>query len=123
LGIFLGSLKPYFLDSYLGYFGKEVLEGSVGNGASIQDAVLLGVLGISVLIGVFASQLATETWETVLAEVEQEKEVHDESKDKYVRDVFGFELPVWVIDFQVNLKAADDRINGLVDQVCVNRSK
>jgi hypothetical protein len=80
----------------------------------------LGVLGVSVLIGVFASQLATETWETVLVEAEQEKEVKDEPADKYVREVFGLDLPEWMIDFQVNLKVADERINGLVDQVsCV----
>jgi uncharacterized membrane protein YdjX (TVP38/TMEM64 family) len=122
LGIFLGSLKPYFLDSYIGYFGKEVLEGSVGNGANVQDVALLGVFGVSVLIGVFASQLATETWETVLVEAEQDKETKDEPADRYVRDVFGLDLPEWMIDFQVNLKAADERINGLVDQVsCVHK--
>ena len=31
-GIFLGSLKPYLLDSYLGYFGKEVIQGGGGGG-------------------------------------------------------------------------------------------
>ena len=49
-GIFLGSLKPYFLDSYLGYFGKSIVDGSAAaqqaeGGSSLQDYALIGVLG------------------------------------------------------------------------------
>merc|ERR1712232_25712 len=52
-GIFLGSLKPYLLDSYLGYFGKNLIDGS--SGEESQDIILFVVLGLSILIGVFAS--------------------------------------------------------------------
>ena len=72
-GIFIGSLKPYLLDSYLGYFGKELIDGSSTDTGGMQDTILLVVLGVSVLIGVFASQLAGETWESVTAEIEAEE--------------------------------------------------
>jgi len=45
-GIFLGSLKPYLLDSYLGYFGKQVVEGTESSG--YEDIILLVALGVSV---------------------------------------------------------------------------
>lgn len=32
-GIFLGSMKPYLLDSYLGVFGKQIVDGDAGGGA------------------------------------------------------------------------------------------
>lgn len=56
-GIFLGSLKPYLLDSYLGYFGKTIVDGTVADASGTQDVILLVALGVSVLIGVFASQV------------------------------------------------------------------
>ena len=72
VGIFVGSLKPYLLDSYLGYFGKSVVDGSIATDTS-NDAILLGALGVAVLIGTFASQLASKTFESITAEVEAEK--------------------------------------------------
>ena len=71
IGIFVGSLKPYLLDSYLGVFGKSLVDGSAATSES-NDLVLLAALGIAVLIGVFASQLANETFESITAEVENE---------------------------------------------------
>ena len=42
-GVFLGSLKPYLLDSYLGVFGKQVVEGTAGDpgGISLSSSYLL----------------------------------------------------------------------------------
>lgn len=118
-GVFLGSLKPYLLDSYLGYFGKEVLQGSSDNTAGLQDFVLLGVLGVSVLIGVFASQLASETWDSVLQEIEDEKkqnvEEGEEEPDDVTREMFGIQLPEWMVGFQYAMKDADQRVNELVE--------
>ena len=118
-GIFLGSLKPYLLDSYLGYFGKQIVDGSAGE-TGMQDVILLVALGVSVLIGVFASQLANETWESVLAEVEAEKKEKqgsdEEEKDTIVREVFGIKLPDFLIGFQLGLKDSDIRINRLIDE-------
>lgn len=118
-GIFLGSLKPYLLDSYLGYFGKEVVQGTSDQGG-MQDFLLLTALGVSILIGVFASQLAAETWDSVLEEVEAEKKakaaVGDivEEEDGVVREILGMELPEWAVGFQLSLKASDQRISEIV---------
>lgn len=120
-GIFLGSLKPYLLDSYLGYFGKSVVDGTAANDGGIQDILLLVALGFSVLIGVFASQLAGETWDAILAEEESEKNAdgegeEDEKNDGIVREVFGIELPLWMVGFQLSLQEADERMNTLIVQ-------
>lgn len=121
-GIFLGSLKPYFLDSYLGYFGKDIIQGNVDTNG-IQDALLITALGISVLIGVFASQLASETWDTVLEEIELEKKQKlllnnttdiTTENDGIVRKIFDMDIPKWIIGFQLALKDADKSINDVV---------
>ena len=121
-GIFLGSLKPYFLDSYLGYFGKSLIDGTVNDGG-MQDYILIGVLGFSVLIGVFASQLASETWDAVLKEQEAEDKMKNEGDDAaadgddgITTEIFGYELPQWMVGFQYALQDADERINTLVLQ-------
>mmetsp|Transcript_21350 Transcript_21350/g.50535 ORF Transcript_21350/g.50535 Transcript_21350/m.50535 type:complete len:615 (-) Transcript_21350:65-1909(-) len=128
-GIFLGSLKPYFLDSYLGYFGKSMVDGTANEGG-LQDYVLIGVLGFSVLIGVFASQLASETWDAIQKEQEAEdrerklselaesgeRDDNNDEDDDVVTEVFGFELPMWVVGFQYGLQDADERMNTLVLQ-------
>jgi len=118
-GIFLGSLKPYLLDSYLGYFGKELVEGA--GSSDTEDAILLVVLGFSVLIGVFASQLASETWEAVQKEVELEKEALEnsgekkEEKDGIVRSIAGIDLPEIFVGAQINWKEASERIEEFIE--------
>ncbi|KAL3943752.1 MAG: hypothetical protein SGBAC_002175 [Bacillariaceae sp.] len=113
-GIFLGSLKPYLLDSYLGYFGKTVVDGTAGDPGGFQDGLLLVALGFSVLIGVFASQLAGETWDSVLEE--QKAEVDGEDDDGIVREVFGVTLPDALVNFQSALQLADERIDKIILQ-------
>jgi uncharacterized membrane protein YdjX (TVP38/TMEM64 family) len=120
-GIFLGSLKPYLLDSYLGVFGRSLVDGTAANDGGLQDSLLLVALGFSVLIGVFASQLAGETWEAVLQEEEAAKkekgeEEIDESGDGIIREVFGANLPQWLVGFQLALQEADERIDTLILQ-------
>jgi uncharacterized membrane protein YdjX (TVP38/TMEM64 family) len=118
-GIFLGSLKPYLLDSYLGYFGKDVIQG-VSDPTGMQDLLLLSALGISIMIGVFASQLASETWDSVLQEVEAEKksktviDAEATESDGIARDLFGFQLPDWVVGFQLSLKASSEEISEII---------
>lgn len=115
-GIFLGSLKPYLLDSYLGYFGKSLVDGSASQ-SGWEDALLLAALGASVIIGVFASQLAGETWDSVLEEVEAEKANAKEEEEKEPegkRQFLGFDLPDWVVSFQDNMDKADNRVNTMV---------
>jgi uncharacterized membrane protein YdjX (TVP38/TMEM64 family) len=126
-GIFLGSLKPYLLDSYLGYFGKTIVDGTAAaaseDASGMQDIILLVALGLSVLIGVFASQLAGETWETVLEEVEAEKrekegdeQEPDQQDDGIVREFLNMQVPDWLVGFQISLAMADDRIHEMIDQ-------
>lgn len=119
-GIFLGSLKPYLLDSYLGFFGKQVIDGSLGGESSTQDIILLAALGFSVLIGVFASQLASETWESVKKEVEAEQleklaNVNDNESDGITRKIMGMNLPQWAVGFQLSLKESEERVNEYID--------
>jgi len=120
-GIFLGSLKPYFLDSYLGYFGKSLVDGTANDGG-MQDYLLIGVLGVSVLIGVFASQLASETWDAVQREEEKEQRakkleegnIEKDEDEGITKEIFGIELPQWLVGFQYALQDADERMNELV---------
>lgn len=118
-GIFLGSFKPYLLDSYLGVFGKDLVDGNLGEGGGLQDIILLTVLGVSILIGVFASELAGETWDSVKEEVEAEKKRQKEEgvkdgKDGIMRSLFGFEFPDWVVGAQISLKEADERVDRMI---------
>lgn len=119
-GVFLGSLKPYLLDSYLGVFGKQIVDGTA-EGGGMQDALLLIALGVSVLIGVFASQLANETWEAINEEVEIEKaekaavEGEDE-KDGVMREFMGMGLPQFLVGFQLGLQAGDKRVNAMIEE-------
>jgi len=119
-GIFLGSIKPYLLDSYLGYFGKSLVDGSTES--DLQNIILLAALGVSVLIGVFASQLANETWEAVLQEVEEEKKRKnaeadpEDIDDGITREFFGMNLPNWMIKYQIAMQQSDARMRNLVAQ-------
>jgi len=121
-GIFLGSLKPYLLDSYLGYFGKSVIDGTAATDPSnTQDIILLLAIGLSVLIGVFASQLAAETWDTVLKEVDDEAKASSgnatqaDKPDGIVRELLGVSVPEWIVGFQLQLAMANERVNELID--------
>lgn len=111
----------------MGYFGKSIVDGSAAaqqaeGGSSLQDYALIGVLGLSVLIGVFASQLASETWDAILKEQEEEEKklqaengVNDDDTDNnsLITEIFGFELPEWLIGFQYGLQDADERVETL----------
>ncbi len=114
-GIFLGSLKPYLLDSYLGVFGKQLVDGTT-NDSGMEDFILLVALGVSVLIGVFASQLANETWESINEEIELEKAANREGgeKDDVMREFMGISLPQWIVGFQLSLQAANERVNDMI---------
>jgi hypothetical protein len=84
----------------------------------------LAALGISVLIGVFASQLASETWDTVLQEMEVEKQKtkllsnitadDDTNNDGIIRQVLGVTVPDIYINMQVAFHQAENRLQQLV---------
>jgi len=70
-GYFLGSMKPYLLDAYLGIFSKQIIDGESLD--SSKDLLLLVGLGALVLVGVFATELANESWDLVQQEVKADK--------------------------------------------------
>ena len=116
----MGSFKPYLLDSYLGFFGKNLIDGTSAESAT-EDSILLVALGVSTLIGVFASQLANETWEEIQKEVEAEKEakkINDEDmeNDGIVRSVMGIDVPEFAIGIQHALKAAERRMEEAIEE-------
>ena len=119
-GIFLGSLKPYLLDSYLGVFSMSIVDGSINESGGLQDIILLVALGVSVLIGVFASQLAGETFESITEEIEKEQKEQAEAEggvevdDGITREVMGMEIPQWLIGFQLKLQEADQRVDEFI---------
>lgn len=120
-GIFLGSIKPYLLDSYLGYFGKTIIDGSSSESFA-EDFTLVLALCVSVLIGVFASQLAGETWESVQKEIELEKaskvnetEFNLDGSDKGIlKDFLGVALPTSLIDLQKSFRQASEKVAMVV---------
>ncbi|GMI31936.1 hypothetical protein TrRE_jg4234 [Triparma retinervis] len=69
-GIFLGGLKPYLLDSYLGTLGFSIAGGGSGE---VDDWVVVGVLSAAVGVGALATTLASEGWEEVKMEMEMEE--------------------------------------------------
>jgi len=119
-GIFLGSLKPYLLDSYLGVFSMSIVDGSINESGGLQDVILLVALGVSVLIGVFASQLAGETFESITEEIEKEQKEQAEAEggvevdDGITREVMGTEIPQWLVGFQLKLQEADQRVDEFI---------
>ena len=98
-----------------------MIDGSTSNGDSLQDIILLVVLGVSVLIGVFASQLAGETWESVTNEIEIEQQKKDamkksgEEDNKVIESLFGFDLPLWIIGAQISLNEAEMRVEEMIE--------
>jgi len=120
-GIFLGSLKPYLLDSYLGVFSMSIVDGSINESGGLQDVILLVALGVSVLIGVFASQLAGETFESITEEIEKEQKEKAQEEgtvvevdDGIAREVMGVTMPQWLVGFQLKLQEADGRIDEFI---------
>ena len=69
---FLGSIKPYLVDSYAGVFSKQILDGDSMD--SSRDLILLVGLGVLVLVGTFATDLAGESFDKVQEEVKKEEE-------------------------------------------------
>jgi hypothetical protein len=118
-GIFLGSMKPYLLDSYIGVFVKQIVDGNVSMlEGGLEDALLLIALGRSILIGVFANK----TWDSINQEIKIEKaekrreaamvgkgDDEGEEENVVVCEVMGVGLPQWMIRFQLLLLAVSIR--------------
>ena len=116
-GIFLGSLKPYFLDSYLGYYGEQLIVG----GDSGNDFVIVGVLAVTTLVGVFASQIATTMWTNVMEEMENNAEEESDGDEEEEEDIFvGLKVKLLEVGFIRNIAtkigAASDRLMSVVEE-------
>lgn len=90
---FLGSLKPYLLDSYLGVFSKQLLDGETLDDS--KDLILLVGLGALVLVGVFANDLAGESWELVQQEMKVAKKLRLEEGVPSEEEAEGGEKQGW----------------------------
>jgi uncharacterized membrane protein YdjX (TVP38/TMEM64 family) len=113
-GIFLGSVKPYLLDSYLGFYGKEVVDGTAGFGTD-EDMVLVIALGVSTLVGVFATQLAAETWDAVGEEIEAEAlRKGDIDSNGVIKKALGVNLPAWLYQTQISLNEIEEEIERMI---------
>jgi uncharacterized membrane protein YdjX (TVP38/TMEM64 family) len=77
-GYFLGSLKPYLLDSYIGVLSKQVLDGDTMD--SSKDLILIVGLAVLVLVGTFATEIAQESWDAVRLEIEADAEAREEAE-------------------------------------------
>jgi len=73
---FLGSFKPYLVDSYLGVFSKQILDGDSLD--TSKDIILLLGVGALVLVGVFATDLAGQTFDRVQREMKVDAKARSE---------------------------------------------
>ena len=68
--MFLGSVKPYAFDAYLGVVGKQVVDDVAGGGAAapgLSDPVIIGVFAAFLAIGALSSELAGQAWREIEA--------------------------------------------------------
>lgn len=88
---FLGSLKPYAFDSYLGVVGKDALSSTAGSAPEQSDLSIILVFGAFLFVGSLASQLATQTWEDIERANKQEGDWVDptDNLDEDWADVLG----------------------------------
>jgi hypothetical protein len=114
LGITLGSIKPYLFDCYLGLFGKSVLD---REGSSEQDVVLAIFVGVILLVGTYASQVATNAWAEIQKEAAIEPEELQSGNSTSLWSIIGVDdsvVPKFVLDFQSELSEASDRVQRVI---------
>jgi len=66
--MFLGSLKPYAFDSYLGVVGKSVVDEVASGGekaSGLSDPVLIGIFAAFLAVGAISSELAGQAWRDI----------------------------------------------------------
>ncbi|CAM9717599.1 unnamed protein product, partial [Discosporangium mesarthrocarpum] len=126
-GTFIGSFKPYLLDSYLGVFGASVIDGGGGDG----DYLLGLAFFAAVLVGTFASQVAGRTWDELSAEVGGVNSGEDGAPRAGAgagagageswewQSLWGLEsssMPEWFQAWQERDRAARDKMWGVMEE-------
>lgn len=86
-GTLLGSIKPYLVDSYLGVFSKQIIDGDSLDAS--KDLILLVGIGALVLVGVFATDLAGEAFDRVQLEIKADAKARKEQGIAEVDDTGG----------------------------------
>ena len=100
----------------MGKFGEEIL---VNKGSDQNDLVIVGVLTITSVVGIFASQIATKMWERVSEELELEieqvvEEVEDEPEWGIVTKLFDT-FP-FIQNSVVAFDEAAERLESVIDE-------
>lgn len=112
LGVSLGSIKPYLLDSYLGIFGKSILD----NDDSQNDWILVAVFGLVILVGTLAADVASKMWEEIQAESNSDTEGGN-TKSSSMQEAWGIrdeDIPSFLLGFKEDLSAAWSRVSSVV---------
>jgi len=115
-GSALGSVKPMVFDSYLGLFGKSILDKDAGS----NDYVLLGAIFAVLLAGTFATQIVSSTIEEIKRETALESMTNSSSitSNPITRILNFFELqqklPTVLNDVTRDLEKAWDRIDTVL---------
>jgi SNARE associated Golgi protein len=139
MGISLGSIKPYLLDSYLGLFGKSLIDDPNGGGV-YSDVALLAFITVIILVGTFATEVAASTWEEIkkeTAENDAQLALQESSSSEVLSDASkalsssGFlrmmgvtaedveKLPGWLKGLVGDVFSAQNRVEAvIVDEVC-----
>jgi uncharacterized membrane protein YdjX (TVP38/TMEM64 family) len=93
-GTAIGSIKPYALDSYLGLVAKDLIDGT--QSAISSDTFLIAFVGAIAVVGSFATQVASTTWEEIKESSQQESDAEEEEggKDEGMEEDFIDLLPL-----------------------------
>ncbi|GMH59143.1 hypothetical protein TrLO_g15020 [Triparma laevis f. longispina] len=114
LGTWLGGLKPYLLDAYLGKLSFEITGGADSLRESVDDWVLVAVVAVAVGVGALASNMVGEGWEEVKSEIEAEERRKKLDPDPDPNDddwLAKFRLP-WADEWE----AAEEKIMKVVQR-------
>jgi uncharacterized membrane protein YdjX (TVP38/TMEM64 family) len=108
-GISLGSIKPYLLDSYLGLFGKSLIDEKdlASAGGEYGDMALLGFISVVILVGAFATEVAASTWEEIQKENDLDM-LNNPSSDQMVID--GIAIEGMKAGSEVEMKLANSQV-------------
>ena len=123
-GISLASIKPMLLDSYLGIFGKSIIDAD----NSQSDLVFIAVIVAIFAAGTFGTQVAASTLEDIKNEASLLSESSDQIQLKQkpfysTMQMIGLkddDIPKFLVGIKNGLENALYRINTIIDDEWVN---